>query len=455
MTAEAQAGYEVFQAKAGCGGCHRGELSTNKTVYEDGLTAGVTDVPSLVDVTRVGAWLKDGTAATLQDSVDVALNTFNRTLNDDDMASMMRYLHELTARDFFVLNSNFDEQEILGIDQPIILTFSQPVFDDAINLTYIRVAAPDGSLIGLSAEANNRHVTLTPLENLDPDTVYTLTVSASFEASNGWRPAKDIDLEIQTARPAQLTLEGEYQWVVSVPVLNFQEGGFSDITVDAVVPVTVESREGGGTAVFDMGMDLLYTTEFVVDGPNFRVTDLPVPAGPSFGNGSALNAGLYDANGDGVADGVSGELSLSGPAFDIPGVRWRLQRVPEAPTSGGCNEERTGSFEISIDREGDGVVIGWDGPNAIGLYVTTPGVSLPGGPGQTVSGGEAFWVLEYQEFPAGFAGPVTYGLAAPASRDVSATHGGSEGGAELVEGECYQFSVVANTFETVTRVIRW
>ena len=455
MTKQAIAGFEVFQAKAGCGGCHQGKLTTNKQIYEDGLTAGLSDVPSLVDVTRVGSWLKDGSAATLRDSVDVALDTFGRTLEDEDMDAMMRYLQEITARDFFVLNSNFDEQKILGIDQAIRLTFSQPVFNEAINLTAIRVAAPDGSLIALSTDADNRHVTVTPLENLEPDSVYTLTVSSTFEAANGWTPDEDIELKIQTARRPELTLEGEYQWVVAVPVLNFQEGGFSDITVDAIVPVQMTPTEGGGTAVFDLGMDLLYTTEYVVDGPNLRITDLPVPAGPSFGNGSALNAGMYDADGDGVADGVSGELSLSGPAFDLPGVRWRLQREPTAPPAGGCAEESTGSFAIDIDRSGDEVTISWDGPNAIGLYVTDPSATMPAGPGQTVSGGEAYWVLEFQEFPAGFAGPVTYGSATPASRDASPTHGGPEGGAVLVEGECYKFSVVANTFETVTRVIRW
>ncbi len=456
MTAQAMEGFQVFQAKAGCGGCHQGKLTTNKAIYEDGLTEGVTDVPSLVDVTRVGSWLKDGSAATLKDSVDVALSAFGRTLEAKDMDAMMRYLQEITARDFFILNSNYDELGILGIDQQIKLTFSQPVFNDPINLTHIRVAAPDGSLIALSAEANNRHVTLTPLENLDADTVYTLTVSTAFQAQNGWTPAEDIEEKIQTARRPQVTLEGEYQWIVAVPVLNFQEGNFSENTIEALVPVTItESREGSGVAVFDMGLELLYTTEYVVDGPNIRIHDLPVPAGPSFGNGSALNAGLFDADGDGVADGVSGELNLSGPAFDIPGVRWRLQREPQAPAPGGCVEESSGSFEINIDRSGSDVVISWDGPNAIGLYVTVPEATMPTGPGTTVSGGEAFWVLEFQEFPAGFSGPVTYGSATSESRDASPTHGAVEGGAELVEGECYKFSLVTNSFETVTRVMRW
>ena len=332
MTLRYGEGYQVFQAKGGCGGCHRGMLTPIKTVYEEGLTEGVSDVPTLVDVTRVGSWLKDGSAGTLRASVDVALNAFGRTLSDDDLNSMMQYLREVTARDFFVLNSNYDEL-VLGIDQSIKLTFTQPVFNDPINLTHIRVlAAPDGSFIGLSAEANNRHVTLTPLENLEPDTVYTLTVSTAFQAQNGWTPSEDIKQEIQTARRPQVTLEGDYQWIVAVPVLNFQEGNFSDNTVEALVPVTItESREGSGVAVFDMGLDLLYTTEYVVDGANLRIHDLPVPAGPSFGNGSALNAGLFDADGDGVADGVSGELSLSGPAFGIHGVRWRPQREPQAP----------------------------------------------------------------------------------------------------------------------------
>ncbi|MEC9464705.1 MAG: Ig-like domain-containing protein, partial [Myxococcota bacterium] len=454
------AGKSIFEGKGGCAGCHSGAKTTNQVVYEEGMTAGLSDVPTLVDVPKVGSWLKDGSASTLEETVDAGIEMMNLSLTDDERASLVHYLHEITDRDFFVLNANFEYQELMAVNQPIVLTFNQPVLADGINLARIMIEKPDGSLLSVNAEVNNRHVTLRPRPALEPATTYKVIVGSRFQADDGRMPSEPMELSFTTANLPTIVLEGDYEWVVGVPAIDFAAGAFNtDVILDSTVPVRIEATEGGGVAVFDLGDDLLFTTDVVIDGDTLHITDLPVPAGPSFGNGSAISAGLFDADSDGIADGASGTLSLSGPAFDVPGVRWRLQRPPSADagagSGGGCDDLLDGPYTINVERAGASPVISWDGPNALGVYVTAPEASLPAGPGQTVSGGDAYWVLEMKSFPAGFAGPVTYGQATADSNDASPTHGAPEGGAELIEGTCYKFSVVTNTFETSSYTMKW
>ena len=83
--------------------------------------------------------------------------------------------------------------------------------------------------------------------------------------------------------------------------------------------------------------------------------------------------------------------------------------------------------------------------NAIAFYVTEPGATLPMGPGTPV-GGKTYWALAAEEFPTGFTGPITYGVAPDGARDDSGTHEAPEGGEALVPGTCYELSVVTNRF---------
>jgi hypothetical protein len=105
------------------------------------------------------------------------------------------------------------------------------------------------------------------------------------------------------------------------------------------------------------------------------------------------------------------------------------------------------AVDVTVEADGS-VVVDWGSPGALGLYVTDPGASLPIGPGQVVSGGAAYWVLEATTFPFGFDGPVTYGEVPRRATDASPTHGAPAGGAALVPGDCYTFSVVTDRFET-------
>ena len=89
--------------------------------------------------------------------------------------------------------------------------------------------------------------------------------------------------------------------------------------------------------------------------------------------------------------------------------------------------------------------ISWGEEGALGLFVTTPGASIPLGPGQVVQNGTALWALSTAKFPEGFNGPVTYGQLPDGASDITEENGGSQGG-EVLENDCYTIHVVTESF---------
>ena len=69
------------------------------------------------------------------------------------------------------------------------------------------------------------------------------------------------------------------------------------------------------------------------------------------------------------------------------------------------------------------------------------------GPGTSVSDGEAYWAISTTEFPTGFSAPVVYGELPDGATDDHELNGIPFGGVELAEGNCYQFSVITDTFQ--------
>ena len=118
-----------------------------------------------------------------------------------------------------------------------------------------------------------------------------------------------------------------------------------------------------------------------------------------------------------------------------------------------CGEPE-GSADLEVQFDGTDLFIDWGDTNAIGVYVTEPDATLPQGPGETI-GGTAYWVLEMQQFPTGFAGPVTYGDVPEGADEATLKHGGDEGGAALDEGICYKVSVTTTTFQVGSVFIGW
>lgn len=445
MSELALLGEAVFE-EAGCTTCHGGPLTTNRALLDDGITEGPSDVPSLIGAYRHVAWLKHGDASTLGAAVEAAVEAFASPIDPDELALMTRYVEELTARDFILLSSTPSRGEPAAVERPIRLVFSAPVLSSADNLARITLRRDD-ALVPAEVSAEGRYVTVTPSAALAHDTSYTVAVEAGFEAFDTRRAAA-LEVRFDTAKAPTLTLAGDYRWVVDVPFPDFAAGRFDNSRTVAVTTPVVAAGGPNPTLTFDFGDGLVYSTEAVIDGDRLISRGVPVPAGTALGDSRGLEAAMVDLDADGVADEVSGALTLTGPGFAVEGVSFRFVRPPSTP---GCPEGAGGDVAVSLTfDEAQRPIISWDGAegNALALYVTDPGATLPLLPGQTVTDGAAYWAVSTTAFPAGFAGPVTYGVVPAAAEDASVVNGAPAGGAVLEAGRCYQFSVTSNQFQT-------
>jgi cytochrome c peroxidase len=90
LSAEARRGWALFDGKAGCTTCHNGALLTDQQFHNVGIGMGAEKpdlgrgnivredryrgafkTPTLVDIPRTGPYFHDGSAATLEEAVDV------------------------------------------------------------------------------------------------------------------------------------------------------------------------------------------------------------------------------------------------------------------------------------------------------------------------------------------------------------------------------------------------
>jgi len=452
-----QRGKELFEGKAGCSGCHAGPLTTSQQLLENGITEGLTDVPSLVGAYRHGVWMKQGEARTLRGAVDFVLEALgNTTVSPAEADDITRYLEELTARDFFVLASEPAPGTTLAhVDEPIRLTFSYPLWDDGANLAPIVLLDEGGKPVSVTRAVDGRHLTLTPDAPLDPGSRYTVVVPAGVASFWEQRIQSESRIEIETAPAKAVELEGEYLWTVYIPTFNPQTGQFDPTnTFASQVNLTAAPTASGAQITIRFKEDLSYPVLGVISGAELTTPPLPVAGGGRYSDSSGMTANLVDDDGDGIADRAAGTLVMSAPGVLIEGVTWELSR-PAAPDE--CVEGASGAVEVALTLGGDGQPpeISWGPDAAIGFYVTSPAAQLPAGPGQTVTNGDAYWVLQAETFPTGFAGPVTYGVLPAGAVDGTEANGGPAGGAPLASGTCYKFSVITSSFKIGQYVIRW
>jgi YVTN family beta-propeller protein len=440
-------GRAVF-VSAGCEACHAGPVATNRALLDDGITTGLSDVPSLIGVRRHVAWLKHGDARTLRDAVEAAVDVFAPApLEDADVERLTRYVAELGALAFEPITTRPMRGELAATDRPITITLSAPIFADATNLARISLRDAAGTDVAATPVANGAQLVITPNAPLAPSARYTVAIAAGFESHDG-RRAEAVEIGFETAAAPTLRLDGEYRWVVDVPFPDFANGRFDNSrTVAVTTPLTAAMANAHATLAFDFGDDLIYTATAVIDGATLRAPGVPVPAGTALGDSRGLEGTLTDTDDDGVADTASGTLTLTGPGFVVEDVAWRLIRPPSAPS---CTEGPAGDVAVEVTFDAGRPVIAWDAEagQALAIYVTTPGATLPLFPGQVVEDGTAYWVLAAETFPAGFPGPARYGETAAGSTDTGPTHGAPTGGAALEAGQCLQFSVTTNQFTT-------
>jgi hypothetical protein len=452
LSAEGLEGKEIFEGKGACSGCHAGSLLTNREVLAEGLTPGKTDIPTLVDVARVGSWYKTGIMPTLLATVADTSVKFGSDLTEAEVAKVTRYLEESTARDFFVLHVDFGPSpEAVPVDGTIRLTFSYPVFDDAENIKRVALQDTEGENVPVTRQVDGRHVTLQPTAFLAQSAEYSVVITDGFLADDGRVVTDTTTFGFSSADPSTLQLEGDYDLTVQVPMLNFVEGKFEfDNLVSQTAKMTATSTENGASVLIDYGQDMVYDDIFVVDGTTLRTNHLPIAVGPSFLNATPLIADVQDTDDDGVVDLAEGTFKLTGPGVDLEDIAVTLSK---SRPSTGCDEGSEGDHAPVVTIGDAGVTIDWGEEGALALYVADPGATLPLGPG-SVEGGNAYWAVVAENFPTAFLGPVTYGEVPADGSDDSEVNSAPVGGAELESGVCYRFSVVVN-FAYSHTTLKW
>ncbi|MFM7203521.1 MAG: Ig-like domain-containing protein [Myxococcota bacterium] len=456
LSEQALRGKALYEGKADCSACHALPLTTSRGLLEQGISEGLTDIPSLVGSYRHNVWLKDGSETTLRGGVRRAAEWLGKSLSDAELDDLTRYVSELTARDFFLLVSEPQSgNQTVAVDQSLALTFSYPVFNNSSNLARITLKDSSGATVAALVTANNRHVTVTPDKDLKFASSYTLEIAAGVESFDEKKTATLEKISFKTGAEPELSLDGDYVWTVQAPSLNFSEGTW-DYENPTVTVVNLKAKASAGGADIDMDYfdGLAYPTYYVVSGTELVSPALPIPIGPSFSDSTGMQGTLEDEDGDGVADRASGLLTMSGPGFVLPDVSWTLTR-PLAEDV--CEEGQTGKPVITLTAgEAGKPVISWEGSNAISLYVTDPSAVLPAGPTSTVKNGETYWGVEVIDFDLGFVSPVTYSVLPENATDATDRHSNTyTTAAPLEAGRCYKFSVINKNFSTGTLVVRW
>jgi DNA-binding beta-propeller fold protein YncE/mono/diheme cytochrome c family protein len=454
LSDQALRGKAIYEGKGACSSCHGLPLGTNRQIQAEGITPDTTDVPSLVGAYRHGVWLKQGEARDLRTAVEMVNASLGTApLGSDEMDDLVRYLEELTARDFFLLASEPAAGESHAFGAPIRLTFSQPVWNDPKNLAAITLEDAGGQAVAATVKAEGRHVTITP-EALDPGAAYTARIGAGFEALDERRIPEATSVAITTAKPPSLSLEGAYIWAIQMPVIDIPNQSFDpDKTIAITVNVEAAPSGGGATLRLDLGKGLTFDAAAVIDGAALISPPSPIPVGVNLADSTGMQGALIDDDADGIADRGSGTLIVSGPGFEVPNVAWELKR-PAAPDL--CEEGASGALAVSITKGMDGTpVVDWGAEEGLGLYVTSPAAQLPAGPGQTVKNGDTYWSIQLESFPKGFLGPVTYGVVPMGAVDTTEQNGGTAGGVPLVAGTCYKFSVITTSFSQGQVVLKW
>ncbi|MGB0640315.1 MAG: Ig-like domain-containing protein, partial [Myxococcota bacterium] len=447
LSAAALDGKEIFEGKAGCTGCHSGPLSTTNQTFEEGITEGRVSTPSLVGAYRHRAWLKDGSAHSLEEATRAAAEWAGVTdLSDEDVDAIGRYLRELTDRDFFVLGHEpVATRTFIGVDEPIVLIFNQPVWTGEDNLALFSVVNDAGETVAIDRSVEGRRVTLTPQAPLNAGSSYTAIVDAGVESFDERSLTSAVEVDFMTAASSTVAFVGRYTLTVDLPAFDFEiDAPNPDVTIAMVNPFEAELSASGSDIVLELNDGLTWNTEVIIQGVDFEIPAMPIRAANSLAQGSAITGSAEDTDSDGIVDYATGTFVVSGPGFHIEDVVWTIE--PEAETVD-CAPGSEGTVAVEVNVTDDGIDIGWGEQGALGLYVTTYGADLPLGPGAVVSNGEAFWAIGTTAFPSGFYGPISYGELPEGASDISEENGAPLGGAELEAGNCYQFSVITDAFQ--------
>lgn len=457
LTEEAERGKALFEGQGACAGCHAGPLTTQGLRLPGGGTQSEHPivVPSLVGAYRHTFWLVNGAARSLEEATEAMLPLSGGSLDAQGITDVARYLGELTARDFFVLQSTPRAGDShVRSEGPLEVVLSHPVLDEPDNLARVILRAADGVEVPVTVAAAGRRLTVTPAAALAPGQAYALVVGAGFESFGERTLAEDHAIAFTVAGAPALRLEGDYVITVDHPNLDFEDKRYdASVIIPVALPIVATPTPYGASLFSQVTEGLEATYDVVVDGDTAHFPPFTFPVGPGFLNRSfPSQIVLVDEDGDGIADAGESTLYFRSPGLEALDVRWTIARDDGGPVE--CSGmEGTHAVDLAFDDAGAPVVSWAADVDALGYYVTDPEAMAPAGPGP-VTGGQAYWAVATASFPTGFRGPVSYGVVPEGAQDVSEDSGAPAGGAPLPAGECIKLTLVFSDFSsTVLRAV--
>lgn len=451
MTAQALRGEALFRGKANCVGCHAGPQATQGLRLPGGgtQTEHPIVVPSLIGAYRHGHWLVNGAAWELEEAVDAMLKLSAGVLDAGEKEDLVRYLQELTAREFFVLATTPAAGAVqVRSAGELRVTLSHPVLAEPDNLARVKLLAADGAEVPVTVTADRRHLTVVPGAALKAGGAYTLVVGKGFEAWNERTLAADHEVKFTVAAAPTLKLDGDYVLTVDHPNLDRDNKRYDP---SVIIPVEVglkATANAYGAAIVETVTPLLTAQlDVVIAGETSYWPPFPFPVGPGFLNRSfPSEMVLVDDDADGVADRGESTLLLRSPGLEASGVVWRIARDTGEPAA--C-EGMEGEHVVELMTDAMGVpTVNWtDDVDSLGYYVTDEAAKTPLGPGP-VTEGETYWAVSTASFPTGFRGPVVYGEVPMGGTDVSEDSMAPLGGAPLPAGSCVKLTLVFSDFKS-------
>jgi streptogramin lyase len=452
MTETAKRGEAIFRGKGNCAGCHAGPFTSDGLRLEGGGTQTTHPiiVPSLVGAYRHGWWLVNGAAWTMDEAVEAMTILAGTTITAEEKKDVVQYLDELTARDFFILNSSpRDGATNVRNEGDITVTLSHPLYEATNNLNLIELRDKAGTKVKTSIKGSGRHVTITPSAPLEFGAEYDIVIMQGFEAFDEMKLAAEHKIHFTVGAAPTLKLEGNYTVNIDHPFLDFEK---KDYVPTPIIPVTlpmVATSTGYGATIKATPLDgLVAPLDVAISGNEAFFPPFPFQVGPAgFMNRSfPTQITLVDMDSDGIADSGESTLTLRGPGLEAKDVRWTIKRDGDVPMT--C-DGMTGTHAITLETDANGLpTVSWMAAvNALGYYVTDVDAKTPLGPGP-VTGGTTYWAVGATAFPTGFAGPIAYGMVPAGASDATAASGGMAGGSPIPSKSCVKLTLVFNDFST-------
>lgn len=449
---QALRGQAVFAGKGNCAGCHAGPLKSQELRLPGGGTQPDHPivVPSLIGAYRHGHWLVNGAAWDLGEAVEAMLKLSAGRVDAGEKQDLVRYLQELTAREFLVLATvpAAGDEHVRSTGE-LRVTLSHPVFAAAENLKRVRLVGADGEDVAITVTADRRHLTIVPDAALQAGGAYTLIVGAGFEAWSERTLAEDHEVKFTVAAAPELKLDGAYVLTVEHPNLDMVNKRYDpSVIIPIELAIAAKANAYGATVVETVTPQLTTTLDVVIAGETSYWPPFPFPVGPGFLNRSfPSEMVLVDDDADGVADRGESTLLLRSPGLEASGVVWRIGRESAEPM--GCDGAMEGEHVVELVTDDAGApTVSWaDDVDALGYYVTDVAAKTPLGPGP-VTEGETYWAVSTASFPTGFRGPVVYGELPMGATDVSEDSMAPTGGAPLPAASCVKLTLVFSDFKS-------